>query len=266
MLFSAVRHCLVFTRELRTVKKIRAARKLRKVRKIRAESHSLRELRDRLVNKLEGSRCLVIGSAPGVVIPALSSGDRCICVNGSPYVASRFGIANPEVTVMAGMTTALKSEKSRATIPMLRGLYTQEMIFVERLDNEEHARGLLDEVGFGWDHFTKISTSERAAIIGEVCGLELGLGTHNDKISNGIFAITIAAWGGASEIVMCGFSLNGGHSYLEGQTPRDNLNGDLAFFAIVSELNINLKTTSVELHQACGIPLAEMSSSGEASH
>lgn len=257
MLVSAVGNWLAFTREMRAVKKIRAARKLRAVQKIRAESGFLRELRERLVINLEGSRCLVIGSAPSVIVPALARGDRCICVNGSPYVASRFGVANPELTVICGLTTALKSEKSRATIPILRGLRTQEIIFVQTVDNEEHARVVLDEVGFQWDRFTKISTHERAAIIGEVCGVELGLGNRNDKVSNGIFAATMAAWAGAREIVMCGFSLKGGHSYLDGETPRYNLSGDVAFFTRGKELNIGLKTTSVELHEACGIPLTD---------
>jgi hypothetical protein len=264
-LLSAVRQGLAFTKALPGVKKLRASRKLRDVRKIRARSHLLRDLRERLTAQLSKSRCVVLGSAPGVALPQLSSSDRVICVNGSPYVANCLGIADPAVTVLAGVTTALRSEKSRATIPLLKGLRTRELLFVETLDTEEHARTVLSDVGFGWDRFTSISTSERAAVIGEVCGVELGLGGHNDKVSNGIFAITLASWAGADEIVMCGFSLEGGHSYLEGQTSRHNLNGDSAFFAIANQLKIGLSTTALQLHKAFGIPLADTRSSYDVS-
>lgn len=233
------------------------AKELRAVRRIRAQSSFLRGLRERLTSELSGSRCLVIGSASGVRVPATELGYRCICVNGSPYVAKRFGFAVPELTVISGYTTALKSEKSRATVPVWRGLQTEEVVFVETGDSEEHARAVLKEVGFQYAQFTKISKHERAAIIGEVCGVELGLGDHNDRVSNGMFAAMIAAWAGAREIIMCGFSFKGGHSYIDDDTPRHNLTGDMAFFDIAKKLDIGIKTTSVEIHDACGIPLVE---------
>ena len=188
-------------------------------------------------------------------VPAPIPGDRCICVNGSPFVAKELGLADSDFTVISGYTTGLKSEKSRATVPVWKGLRTQEVLFVETGDTEAHARAVLDEIGFQYAGFTKLSKHERAAIIVEVCGVELGLGNHNDRVSNGMFAATIAAWAGAREIVMCGFSLKGGHSYIEGNTPRHNLNGDIAFFAIATKIGMNVKTTSTEIHEACGIPL-----------
>jgi hypothetical protein len=161
------------------------------------------------------------------------------------------------MTVLCGLTTALRTEKSKLTVPILSGLRTREIIFVQTVDSEAHAREVLEKVGFQYDRFTNVTTHERAAIIGEVCGAELGFGGRNHKVSNGIFAATLAAWAGALEIIMCGFSLKGGHSYLQGDTPRYNLNGDLAFFTLGKELDIGLKTTSLELHEACGLPLAD---------
>jgi hypothetical protein len=184
-------------------------------------------------------------------------GDCCIGVNGSPYAARRLGLLDPKLTVISGYTTALKSAKSRATMPIWRGLRTDEVVFVDTGDSEEHARYVLDEAGFQYDRFTKVSKHERAAIMGEVCGIELGLGDHNERASNGVFAATLAAWCEAREVVMCGFSLQGGHNYIEGDTPRHNLGGDMGFFAAAGQFDFVLKTTSIEIHKACGVPLAD---------
>jgi hypothetical protein len=225
------------------------------VAKIRAESVFLRELRERLSVKLQGSRCLIVGSAPDVVIPKLQLGDRCICVNGSPYAAKHQGIDKPDLTIINGNTTSLKSEKSQATIAIWKGLQTREILFVETGDRERHARSVIERVGFRYDRFTKISKWERAAIIGEVCGVELGIGNYDERVSNGMFAAILAVWGQASEIVMCGFSFRGGHNYIKAELPRQHISGDQAFFACAKQRGFPLTTTSVEIHETCGVPL-----------
>jgi hypothetical protein len=224
------------------------------VAKIRAESAFLRELRERLSASLQGSRCAVVGSAPKVVVPKLEPGDRSICVNGSPYAAKQQGVDNPDLTIINGNTTSLKSEKSRATVSIWKGLRTREVLFVETGDRERHARSVLHGVGFHYDRFTRISKWERAAIIGEVCGVELGIGNYDERVSNGTFAAILAVWGGAREIVMCGFSFRGGHNYIETELPRQHINGDRAFFECAKRLGFPLTTTSAEIHDDCGVP------------
>jgi hypothetical protein len=178
-------------------------------------------------------------------------------VNGSPYVASRFNIHKSDLTVINGFTTAMKTEKSKATVPVWKGLKTQELIFVRVGDSVEHAREILTKVGFEHDRFTALSKHQRAAIIREVCGIELGFGSPSDRLSNGMFAACTAVWAGAREIVMCGFSLKGGHSYIEEETPRSNLDGDAAFLVIARNLTCRFTTTSTELHELFGLPRIE---------
>jgi hypothetical protein len=158
------------------------------------------------------------------------------------------------MTVINGFTTAMKTEKSKATVPVWEGLKTEELIFVRVGDSVEHARQVLTKVGFEHKHFTPLSKHQRAAIIRDVCGLELGFGSPSDRLSNGMFAACIAVWAGASEIVMCGFSLKGGHSYIEGETPRSNLDGDTAFLVIAKNLSCRFTTTSIEIHELFGLP------------
>jgi hypothetical protein len=241
------------------IKKIsRTIWEARKAQHIRSRSGRLRNLRKRLAAQLEDSCCLIIGSAPDIIIPESILNMpklQIICVNGSPCIAKNFGITSTDITIIVGHTTALKSEKSRATIPLLNGLHTGEVIFIENLDNKQHAMSVLDTARFQYDRFTSLSTHERSAIIGEVCGVELGIGKRHDRISAGAFAAVISAWANAGEIIMCGFSLKGGHKYIEKELPRDHVGGDQSFFRLAMQLQLPIKTTSVEIHETCRIPL-----------
>jgi hypothetical protein len=225
--------------------------------KIRAESVFLRDLRARFSESLQGSRCLVVGSAPNVVVPKPRSGDRCICVNGSPYAAKQGGIDKPDLTIITGNATALKNEHSRATVPVWRGLQTREVLFVETGDRERHARSVLDGIDFRYDRFSKISKWERAAIIGDVCGVELGIGNYDERVSNGVFGAILALWSNANTVVICGVSFRGGHNYIDTELPRQHINGDHAFFECADRLGLPISTTSVEIHEARGVPLAD---------
>jgi hypothetical protein len=231
------------------------ARALREARRIRDESISLREMQVRYKRSFEGTRCIIIGSAPDVKLPALKPNDHYICINGSPYAASRLGIQYPHLTIMASYTTAFKTEKSKATMPVLKGLRTKEVLFIEGSDNEQHARNILDKAEFRYDIFSKITWVERAAIIGEVCGIELGIGKVRNVVSNGIFAAILAIWANADEVVMCGFSLQGGHNYIKNKFKRDHVDGDRKFYKISGQLCLPVKTTSFEIHEKCGVPL-----------
>lgn len=235
---------------------LKGASECRLARHLRGESRFLHEWHDRLAKTFKDTRCIVIGSAPGVLVPPPASNDRYICVNGSPFVANRFGIFEPHLTVINGVTTGLRTEKSKATVAVWRGLQSKEIVFVRTGDSERHARAVLREVEFRFERFTSLSKHQRAAIIMDVCGEErLGLGNHDQRVSNGVFAACLAAWAGACEIVMCGFSLQGGHSYIDGNTRRDNMSGDSAFFAMSGLLPTYLTTTSPEIHSDFGVPL-----------
>jgi hypothetical protein len=225
------------------------------VARIRAESLVLRQLRTRFTAVFEGARCLIIGSAPEIVIPGPLQNDRHICVNGSPYVAKQGGIDTPDLTVITGDATALKNDHSRATVPIWKGLQTRDQLFIETGDRARHARSVLDDVGFRYERFLAISKWERAAIIGEVCGVELGIGNYDERVSNGVFGAILALWCNASDVVLCGFSFRDGHSYIRAELPRQHVKGDHSFFDCADRLGFPISTTSVEIHEARGVRL-----------
>jgi hypothetical protein len=228
---------------------------LARVLETRATSTFLPRLRAQLAERLQNTRCVVLGSAPRPAIALRRPGDRFLCVNGSGLAARQFGIHEPDLTLVTGYAGSGTSPISKATIEAWKGLRTSDLVLVAAGGGEELIRPLLAEVRFQFDRFTTIDVYERAAIIGEVCGEELGIGPYEERISNGIFVAVLAIWAGASEVVLCWFSLQGGHSYVAGPTPRHHASGDSRFFSLAGKLGAAVTTTSSGIHTAFGIPL-----------
>lgn len=225
-----------------------------RVRVCRRQSATLPELQGRLRCLLDGARCCIIGSAPDIVAPPRGTVDRFACVNGSVRAAFEMGIQEPDLTTITGHATSMRDRVAQANTLSWRDRQTGELVFVENGDTVEHAKKLFAEARFRYRRFTPLSVYERAAIIEEVTGLPLGLGRRDDRISMGMFAAVLAIWGGAEEIVLCGFSLQGGHGQLQGATPRHHVAGDTRFLERLSALPVRVSTTSVELQRQFRLP------------
>jgi len=221
------------------------------------DADQLALLRARWRARLEHRRCLIIGSAPDAVAPDPAGIDAILCVNGSPWVARRLGLRRPDITVVAGFATLGNNEVQRATIAALRDLSTDELLFVEAGMSGEDGRPVLDEVGFAYRHFRSITIDERAAIIEAVCGEPLGRGHRDHRISNGVFAVALAIWCGAGDVVLAGFSLAGGHAYIPHETLRQHIQGDRRFLSRIGHFGCRVSTTSSELSTAFGIARCE---------
>jgi hypothetical protein len=216
----------------------------------------LAELRAELSEVIGGKRCLVIGSAPGARIPDRSRFDVCVCVNGSPWTAARFGIPKPDLTVVSGHKTKVRDyDVALATLKAWQGLDTRMLLFVEVGDDASHARRIFAKTGFHYDVFRSIDSEGRTAIIRAACGDEMA--ASSARVSNGIFAAIAAMWAGAQEIVFSGFSMKGGHSYMEQETRRGHQEGDSHFFSSTGRFACTITTTSDELHRSFGLPMAD---------
>lgn len=224
------------------------------VRQASEQSPVLPALRARMQSLFRGRRCCIIGSAPGGTLPARHPGDRVLCANGSVHAAAQLGVPEPDLTAITGFATHPKLVHALDNRTAWRGRRTRELVFVANGETEDNARKLFAETGFSYGCFTTLTPWERAAIIREAIGLDLGLGPRDDRISMGGFAATLALWGGAAEIVLCGMSLHGGHRHLPNNTPRHHVPGDTRFFEHLRTLPIPVRTTSDDLHQAFGFP------------
>lgn len=226
------------------------------VERIRRDSLRLKELRNRLGDLLAGQRCLVLGSAPGATRPDMSRMNATICINGSGWTAREMGVDKPSLTVFSSRNTRPDKLVREATMSVLNGLKTDHLLLIDVADEMEVARAAIDAAGLQYDQFSCVTPLERAAIVGEVCGIELGLGIARDRISNGVFAITLPIWAGAFEVVLAGFSTGGGHAYLDTATGRGHLTADTEFFKLAPRLKCRITTTSQELQNRFGLKLS----------
>lgn len=131
-------------------------------------------LRDKYNNMLNGKSCLVVGSAPRAIIPSKDDYSMCICVNGSPFVANRYSIPI-NLTVLVGFVTAMKKEIFALSMDKLRNIHSEEVLFISVGDTETNCLENLNNKNFTFNGFSEITPIERAVIVGEVCGVELGL-------------------------------------------------------------------------------------------
>jgi hypothetical protein len=197
----------------------------------------------------------VVGSAPGLAVPTKDRFDRVICVNGSGFPARALGIDRPALTVISGFSTRSDSHFRRETHKAWRDLETDHLILVASGRRVRRERRVIEAAGLRFEQFSLLSAEERALIVMEVCKEELARGERDQRISMGAFAAILALWGGASEAILCGFSLSGGHSYLDGDTPRHHVAGDIRFLECARQLSLPLSTTARPLHETFGLAL-----------
>lgn len=213
---------------------------LKQIARTRRTSACLPRLREIIKQELASHHCLVIGSAPGGanLIPQ----HKCICVNASGWVAVRLGLAVPDLTVLGGWTLRGDSGVRTASIEALRNLRTRLLVFVESGLPRAEALEILRSANFSYDQFLPVSSLERAVILGDVAGEEIatGPGSRDRRPSMGIFAAALALWGGAERVTLTGFSLVGGHAYMNTETPRHHIDGDKRFLERVRGLPLYL--------------------------
>jgi len=226
------------------------------VRQVRNGSPRYEALRQRFQGVFAGRRCVIFGSARDCATPAIGPGDATICVNGSAHNAERFGVAAPNVTFLVSHIFNRSSKHSQATYDFLRGKRSGQVLFFTGTRNMADCLEGAAELGLGYDAADEISAYERAAIVGDVCGEELGFGRLNDRVSSGVTAVICALFGGAREVNLAGFSLHHGHSYTDYTSRRLHMDPDRRFFALCVERGLPVTTTSAEIAAQCGVTLA----------
>lgn len=213
------------------------------------------EVRTSLSADLQGQRCVVIGSAPDTRLPKAAPGDRHFCVNGSLRIARQLGIEKPAVHLLNAYSLYVSAERAGSR-ELLRGLSTGHLLLLEPGLEQDKALDAVAEIDLRYDRLDCITRMERVAIILQGTGLHLGLGRRHQYLSTGMSAVAMALWAGASEVVLAGFSMAGGHQYLQVVTKRDHVVGDSLFLAAMSKRGL-VKTTNPALASAFGLPLVE---------
>lgn len=222
------------------------------------KSSSFAEMRSQMASIFDGKTCLAIGSAPGATCPPLSDVEATICVNGSGWTARQFGIGSPELTVVSSRLTKADNMVRKITQTVWEGLHTKQLLLIDSENADldiENALRVISSFGLQFDVFGSIDPIYRAAIVGDVCGEELGKGKPKERVSNGVFAVCIPIWAGASRVILSGFSNQGDHAYISHKTTRGHLVADTRFFELAGSLSVPLETTAPALAERFNIPL-----------
>jgi hypothetical protein len=117
----------------------------------------LARLRSELSGPFAGKRALVVGSAPGLVVPAKYRFDLALCVNGSGFPARALGIDRPALTVVSGFSTRSDSHLRKETHRAWRGLETDCLVLVASGRRARRERRVIEAAGLRFERFVLLS-------------------------------------------------------------------------------------------------------------
>ena len=173
---------------------------------------------------VSGRHVFVLGSSPSA--SALCSGDRLvICVNGSLLIDPNL---RPDILFINGITARNHSSDTVANHTMrgYNGRHARHIVCISRVLEFDQILTALRGAGLSWETEEEITEVGRREITERWLGRSVASAGGDDVCSTGVCAILTAIEAGAASIAVSGFSLCGGHSYIEGQTKRDHLSVD----------------------------------------
>ncbi len=198
----------------------------------------------------------MVGSARDFIAPVRRADDVVVCVNGSAVNVEAMGVNEPAVTLLLGHMLRRTTRHSRATFDTLRGRSTGTLFCLSSMVPMQDCLTHLANSGFSADWIGEIDAVAKAALTGAVFGEEFGFGKVDERVSNGVLAIACTLIGRATEVILCGFSFGGGHSYTEFTTRRLHVRPDHKFLTLCASHPIPVRTTSRTLADECGLALA----------
>lgn len=200
--------------------------------------------------------CLVVGSAPTAERPAgYDISWRLLCMNGSPAVAARLGLATPDVVLLRGglfgdrvvdreAQEALRGQSAKTVL--LRNMHG------ERGPNETRLR----EIGYKFERARPLPNNERSRLIHEALGLITGVRLGRKDISAGLICVMLAAALGKAPIVITGISLAvKGHYYSSSNLHRRHVRKDRLALLTMVRRGVPLFTTDPVLAKEIGMPI-----------
>jgi hypothetical protein len=219
----------------------------------RASVSELLKLRRHVQNQIGGRDCIVIGSAPTPVVPAMSD-PFVLCVNGSVFSANEYWGRNPDLTYLCGAIFNEADAYATRTKDTLRGRSIGDVLIARHAFKK--ALPMLADEGISHGNSFPLSKYDKRIILGESIGYFL-LGGYrcNSNVSNGLFMVGMALWGGASRVVFSGISFGNQHAYSAGTSlsQRGHLHEDQRFLEVTVERNLPVFTTSDEIHARFGV-------------
>jgi hypothetical protein len=184
-----------------------------------------------------------------------------VCVNSSGWSAKQLGLDTPTLTVMRKrkLIKPQKEPDRRA----IRGLRTTHLLLLSQGYDPDVAtmipyRRVLRDLHYRYETLTALSHDARARIIEDVTGRAFGVGRKDEtKISNGLFCACLAHYFEAERVVLAGFSLEDGLSYVATPHERFHVKPDSEAIEQMITRGLPLCTSEPALARATDLPLIE---------
>jgi len=231
------------------------------------------------------STLLILGSKPEPALPPSSMIDAVACANASGRSALRYGLPEPEFTVMSTVLTSGHKPANDLALEALRGLGTRTLYLYPRPESEGHLlkrlvrevkrynvkpwyfKRRLKELDY---RFETVETWHRERYHELVIGLcggdpEVAALIANKQPSTGVMAVAIGlADPRFDRLIMSGFSFEITHAYAHnplidklGSTRSKHTETDIGILSRLAARYPNLVTTEPTVHERAGLKLIE---------
>lgn len=207
------------------------------------------------ITKMPGPT-LVIGSAPLAARPTgVDDSWFRVSANASQTTLSRFGLPPPHLTIFrVQMISSTPDDATRHAWAALKGHSTGHLIVGAGITDT--AVAITAQHGYRAGAITAFSSSMRTAVIADMIGEYLAIGTNHKGVSNGIFAVLLALKLGARPVVMSGFSMSSGWAYApDAASNRYHQDGDLRVCRLMHQRGYPVFTADPAFAEASGLPL-----------
>ena len=181
-----------------------------------------------------------------------------ICVNSSGWCAKRLGLKTPDLTVLTYYK--LFAQDTKEDLEAMRGLKTHKLLIVPYASADKFAKikDILAKLDYRYEEI--INYKDKVHVIKEITGYNLGEGDpHTTKVSNGLFAVCLAFYNGAPEVIMAGISLTArGHNYYaerDSRRVRQHIMPDKKAIMAMRGRKLPVKTSEPGLAAETGIEL-----------
>lgn len=184
-----------------------------------------------------GKDIILIGSAPCIDRKLIRPDHFTVGVNGS--LAALPG-AVLDVIFINGWTAAPNSDVAKASLAAFNGRRCNSLVVVTAAVSFGDILDRLREAGLQWKVAYELDAICRRSLVENALGRVLESSAPKHTASTGVSAMLAIIQGGVSSLTVTGVSLQGGHSYLTGTTPRHHADVDAE---VIAKTGVKLEGT-----------------------
>ncbi len=200
---------------------------------------------------------LVVGSAPVSNKPAdFDDSFRVITINGSQMVTKGWGIEAPDVTLLQFNQIEGTNTNAVEVRRVLNGERTKMLYVLLWRKELQRLEDGLKAFDYGYDKLEIVDRYRRMALLDRVGGVKCSELGADDKCSNGINAVLLALYNGATEVIITGINPDsGGHVYNTENLARLHVRKDREVLERLIERGYPVFTADPAVSQSVGLPL-----------